>query len=143
MEMAFIINCLLTAECTFRIFTCLIAEPIKITFLFLGWIPPFLSQIALSLEEIISNPPLKLIDMCMEGNEDNYNSTEMNYSSTDWFYFKMPDSDKYTRLPFKNVEAICFLPTCISQFCTVGTCIFIMLISIVRYVGSWIFTKYV
>ena len=142
--MAFIINTLLTAECIFRIFTCLIAEPIKMAFLFLGWIPTFLSQFALALDEIINNPPHEPADMCMEGTNDitNFTScTDRNDTRTDWFYFKMPDADNYTRVPFKTVEAICFLPTCISQFGTIGTCIFVMLISIVRYVGGRIFTN--
>ena len=141
MELAFIINSLLTAECIFRIFTCLIAEPIKMTFLFLGWIPTFLSQFALSLEKIIGNPPHDAIDTCTENNNNNTSCTGLNDTSTDWFYFKMLDADNYTSVPFKNVEAICFLPTCISQFGTVGTCIFVMLISIVRYVGSRMFKK--
>ena len=135
--MAFVINSLLTAECIFRIFTCLIAEPIKMIFLFLGWMPPFLSQFALVLEEIINYSPGENISMCKEEYVEHNSSIscpDKNYTVPGWFHFKHPDSENHSWVLLKNVEAICFIPTCISQFGTVGTCIFVMLISIVRYI---------
>ena len=130
--MAIIINYLLTTECIFRIFTCLVAEPIKMVFLFLGRSPSFLLRIALAIEDYINgfeNHADLQSDEFFDREYDTFCKTTSDKESQ-WFCFK--SGSNYTRVPFKHMEAMCFLPTCISQFGTVGTCIFIMLISIVR-----------
>ena len=130
--MAIIINYLLTTECIFRIFTCLVAEPIKMVFLFLGRSPSFLLRIALAIEDYINgfeNHADVQADEFFDHEYDTFCKTTSDKESQ-WFCFK--SGSNYTRVPFKHMEAMCFLPTCISQFGTVGTCIFIMLISIVR-----------
>ena len=132
--MAFIITSLLTMECLFRIFTCLIAEPIKMIFLFLGWMPPFFIKVALAFEEIIHNWEENM-DQHIERHFYGNNSIDCNtFNNTDgeWFSFQSHHTEDCTTVSFKTVEAICFLPTCISQFGTVGTCLFVMMISIVR-----------
>ena len=132
--MAFIINSLLTSECIFRIFTCLVAEPIKMAFLFLGWMPPFLLKISMAIEERINglneSANLQYDEFVVEDNK-NVCKTDSERDSQ-WFCFTTSPGSNFTKVPFKHMEAMCFLPTCISQFGTAGTCIFIMLISIVR-----------
>ena len=130
--MAIIINYLLTAECMFRIFTCLVAEPIKMVFLFLGWSPSFLLKIAIAIEDYINgfenhadHPADEFLD-----HEIETSCTTPSDKESQWFCFK--SGSNYTKVPFKHMEAMCFLPTCISQFGTVGTCIFLMFISIIR-----------
>jgi len=114
----------------------MIAEPIKMIFLFLGWLPPFFLNMAMMIEEHINglekldyNRSDEFVDgdLCKTTNDD---------KESEWFCFKAYSGSNYTKVPFKHMEAMCFLPTCISQFGTVGTCIFIMLISIVRYVSN-------
>ena len=130
--MAIIINYLLTVECMFRIFTCLVAEPIKIIFLFLGWLPSFLLDISNAFEDYINGYENR-VDLKVDEFFDHEIDTFCKITSdkdSQWFCFK--SGSNYTRVPFKHMEAMCFLPTCISQFGTVGTCIFIMFISIIR-----------
>ena len=130
--MAVIINSLLTAECMFRIFSCLIAEPIKIVFLFLGWSPSFLLNIAMTVENYF-NSNVDQVDLQTDEFFDGENNTVCKTSSSKeslWYCFN--SGSKFIRVPFKNMEAMCFVPTCMSHFATTGTCIFVMLISIVR-----------
>ena len=130
--MAVIINSLLTAECMFRIFSCLVAEPIKIVFLFLGWSPSSLLKIAMTIEDHINgfeNQAVLQTDHLFE--RENYNACKTTSSKESPWYCFNSGSD-IIRVPFKHMEAMCFLPTCMSHFATAGTCIFVMLISIVR-----------
>lgn len=130
--MAVIINSLLTAECMFRIFSCLVAEPIKIVFLFLGWSPSFLLKISMAIEDYIhgyEDP----IDLQTDEFLDRENFTICKTSSSKkslWYCFN--SGSKFIRVPFKHMEAMCFVPSCMTHFAITGTCIFVMLISIVR-----------
>ena len=109
--MAFIIKSLLTVEGIFRIFTCLIAEPIKIAFLFMGWMPDFFVNSALAIDSLLGN-----------------------HEDTDDSVFVFADEkDNFISVPFKDIEAICFLPSCLSQAGTVGAVFVVMMVSIVRY----------
>ena len=114
--MAFIIKSLLTVEGIFRIFTCLIAEPIKIAFFFMGWMPDFFVNSALAIDSLLGH-----------------------HEDTDDSIFVFAD-EKYNSIsvPFKDIEAICFLPSCLSQVGTVGAVFVVMMVSIVRYarIGS-------
>ena len=108
--MAFIIKSLLTVEGIFRIFTCLIAEPIKIAFLFMGWMPDFFVNSALAIDSLLGH-----------------------HEDTDSVFVFADEKDNFISVPFKDIEAICFLPSCLSQAGTVGAVFVVMMVSIVRY----------
>ena len=109
--MAFIIKSLLTVEGLFRIFTCLIAEPIKIAFLFTGWMPDSFVNSALAIDSLLGH-----------------------HEDTDGSVFVFADEkDDYISVSLKDIEAICFLPSCLSQAGTVGAVFVVMVVSIVRY----------
>ena len=73
--------------------------------------------------------------LCVKDNDGVTNTTEcenIDSNGTKWFSFPSGDTDEYVRVPYRDIESVCFLPACLSQFAVAGTCLFVMLISIVR-----------
>ena len=154
LDLAHIINGLMTVECTLRIIFCLVAQPLKCIYLLFGWQPKWLIDGLLWINNILPRPSnsstfttattttnftrgdFVTADVDQTQKHRNLTITNIlsNYSTAQWFNTTETnnDADGADSVSIQNIEIICFFPASLVMTVNCGIMIFTLFTSIVR-----------